>query len=96
MFTTLAPKGDSNGAVFVSRAFAPILPTQGEDYVTGTAHAILCPYYTAKLGIERGTEIKARQVSPRGGDLRLVWGKDENFIRVRGQVTVLAEGQLFL
>ncbi len=56
--------GDA-GYDFISRFFAPHhgIP---EDPVTGSAHCALTPFWAARLG--RKT-LKARQVSPRGGDL---------------------------
>lgn len=50
---------------FVSRFFAP---AQGipEDPVTGSAHCTLTPYWSARLG---KTKLKAKQISPRGGEL---------------------------
>ena len=52
------------GYDFISRFFAP--DNGGEDPVTGSAHCALTPYWSKRLG--RKT-LKARQVSPRGGDL---------------------------
>jgi PhzF family phenazine biosynthesis protein len=57
-------KGD-DGYDFVSRFFAPDKGVP-EDPVTGSAHCALVPYW-AKL-LSKKT-LKARQVSPRGGDL---------------------------
>ena len=54
-----------NSADFVSRYFAPGAGIP-EDPVTGSTHATLVPYWTAKLGKSRLT---ARQCSARGGDL---------------------------
>jgi PhzF family phenazine biosynthesis protein len=50
---------------FVSRFFGPRVGVP-EDPVTGSAHTTLIPYWADKLG---KTELRARQVSPRGGDL---------------------------
>ena len=50
---------------FVSRFFAPEKGVP-EDPVTGSAHCALTPYWAKRLGKNR---LKARQVSPRGGDL---------------------------
>lgn len=54
------------GYDFVSRFFAP---DEGvpEDPVTGSAHCALVPFWAKRLD---KTALKARQVSPRGGDLR--------------------------
>jgi PhzF family phenazine biosynthesis protein len=50
---------------FVSRFFAPAKGVP-EDPVTGSAHTTLIPYWAARLG---KTELFARQVSPRSGEL---------------------------
>ncbi|MDE2181575.1 MAG: PhzF family phenazine biosynthesis protein [Alphaproteobacteria bacterium] len=57
-------KGDE-GYDFVSRFFAPDKGVP-EDPVTGSAHCILTPFWARRLGKKT---LKARQVSPRGGDL---------------------------
>ncbi|MCX6623107.1 MAG: PhzF family phenazine biosynthesis protein [Acidobacteria bacterium] len=69
---------------FVSRFFAP---AQGiaEDPVTGSAHCTLIPYWSRRLG---RTELHARQVSRRGGEL---------FCRDRGdRVTIAGHAVLYL
>lgn len=50
---------------FVSRFFAPKLGVP-EDPVTGSAHCALTPYWAERLG---RAELRARQVSRRGGEL---------------------------
>ena len=50
---------------FVSRFFAPDKGVP-EDPVTGSAHCALTPFWAKRLGKKI---LKARQVSPRGGDL---------------------------
>ena len=52
-------------ADFVSRFFAPKLGVP-EDPVTGSAHCTLAPYWSERLGRR---ELRARQVSRRGGDV---------------------------
>mgnify|MGYP003365647199 CR=1 FL=1 len=52
---------------FVSRFFCPG-EAVAEDPVTGSAHSMLIPYWAEKLN---KTQMLARQVSERGGDLRL-------------------------
>jgi predicted PhzF superfamily epimerase YddE/YHI9 len=79
---------------FVSRMFAPGLIPGGEDHVCGSAHCVITPYWYDKLGISRGLEIRARQVSPRGGELGLLWEADQNVLRVKGAATFLAKGEL--
>jgi PhzF family phenazine biosynthesis protein len=56
--------GDGNYD-FVSRFFAPDKGVP-EDPVTGSSHTILTPFWAGRLGKKT---MKARQVSPRGGDL---------------------------
>ncbi|MBI3676585.1 MAG: PhzF family phenazine biosynthesis protein [Proteobacteria bacterium] len=50
---------------FISRFFAPDKGVP-EDPVTGSAHCALTPFWAKRLGKKT---LKARQVSPRGGDL---------------------------
>jgi predicted PhzF superfamily epimerase YddE/YHI9 len=50
---------------FVSRFFGPSFGIP-EDPVTGSAHATLTPYWSARLG---KTRLTARQLSARGGEL---------------------------
>lgn len=73
-FTALA-RLDSLGVIatapgdtcdFVSRFFAPRAGIP-EDPVTGSAHCTLIPYWAARLSRQN---LRARQVSCRGGDLR--------------------------
>jgi len=56
--------GDA-GYDFISRFFAPDKGVP-EDPVTGSAHCALTPFWAKRLGKKT---MKARQVSPRGGDL---------------------------
>jgi len=69
--------GDESGFDCVSRYFAPGAGID-EDPVTGAAHCALGPYWSAKLG---KPELRARQASKRGGELR---------VRVAGDRVVLA------
>ncbi len=50
---------------FVSRFFCPLHGID-EDPVTGSAHTTLAPYWAEQLG---KTELQARQISARGGDV---------------------------
>lgn len=50
---------------FVSRYFAPHAGIP-EDPVTGSAHCVLTPFWAERLG---KTQLRARQISARGGDL---------------------------
>jgi PhzF family phenazine biosynthesis protein len=53
---------------FISRFFAPDKGVP-EDPVTGSAHCALTPYWAKRLDKQT---LKARQVSPRGGDLQCI------------------------
>ncbi len=80
-FIATAPGEDCD---FVSRFFAP---AQGipEDPVTGSSHCTLIPYWAEKLS---KTDLHARQISPRGGEL---------FCRLRGErVEIGGRAALFL
>jgi PhzF family phenazine biosynthesis protein len=75
---------------FVSRFFAPKAGIP-EDPVTGSAHCTLTPYWAERLG---KTELRARQISPRGGELRckldgdrvLIGGRAVEYLR--GEITI--------
>jgi PhzF family phenazine biosynthesis protein len=61
----VAVTSPGDGVDFVSRYFAPSYGIP-EDPVTGSAHCALTPYWTKRLG---KTQLHARQVSERGGEL---------------------------
>jgi len=61
----IATAPGDDGFDFVSRFFAPDKGVP-EDPVTGSAHCALTPFWAHRLGKRA---LKARQVSPRGGDL---------------------------
>jgi predicted PhzF superfamily epimerase YddE/YHI9 len=71
---------------FVSRYFAPRAGID-EDPVTGSAHCTLTPFWAARLG---RTELTARQVSRRGGELWCALRGDR--VRIAGQVAPYLEG----
>lgn len=73
---------------FVSRFFAPGSGID-EDPVTGSAHCCLAPYWSARLG---KTAFVARQVSARGGTLRLRLDGDR--VRLAGQAVTIFSGEL--
>lgn len=81
----------------VSRVFAPGAGV-AEDPVTGSAHAVLVPYWAERLGLDRFT---AFQASKRGGrlDCRLEraaaeWGSDR--VILGGKCVTVIEGALLL
>jgi PhzF family phenazine biosynthesis protein len=84
----ISAPGDT--ADYVYRFFAP---RQGipEDPATGSANCTLAPYWAARLG---KSELVARQLSARGGDLRCTFRGDHVLIAgrtvdyLRGEITV--------
>ncbi len=75
---------------FVSRFFCP---GEGvpEDPVTGSAHSMLIPYWSEKLG---KTSLYAHQGAHRGGDLRCEMKGDR--VLIGGQATLYLKGKIFL
>lgn len=61
-----------NDCDFVSRYFAPAFGID-EDPVTGSAHCLLAPYWGQRLS---KVELRARQVSRRGGEIMCTLGSD--------------------
>ena len=73
---------------FVSRFFAPASGID-EDPVTGSAHCCLTPFWSARLG---KPTLMARQVSSRGGTLRVTLDGDR--VRLAGQAVTVMRGEL--
>lgn len=73
---------------FVSRFFAPQCGIN-EDPVTGSAHTSLTPLWSEKLG---KTEMKARQLSKRGGKLLCINKGDR--IMIGGQAQLYMTGEI--
>ncbi|MBA4136508.1 MAG: isomerase [Opitutus sp.] len=80
--------GGPAGVDFVSRFFAPQAGVP-EDPVTGSAHCALVPYWSAQLG---KSDLQARQVSRRGGDLACVLAGDR--VRLAGRAVLYLRGEL--
>ncbi len=76
------------GADFVSRFFGPWVGVN-EDPVTGMAHTVLGPYWSAEL---RSENLRARQASARGGNLRV--RQEGNRTQVSGQAVTVVRGTL--
>jgi len=75
---------------FVSRFFAPMVGID-EDPVTGSTHCTLAPYWAERLG---KSELTARQISKRGGDVRC---KIEGArVILTGKCAFYMEGQIHL
>ncbi len=86
-FIVTAPGLDCD---FVSRFFAPDAGI-AEDPVTGSAHCVLVPYWSTRLG---KTALHARQVSARGGEL---WCElTPATAAAPGRVRMAGHGRLYL
>ncbi len=84
--------GDETGIDFVSRYFAPAAGID-EDPVTGSAHCLLGPYWSAKLG---RADLRARQVSHRGGELWVSVDDAAQSVTVAGYAVTVMRGALHL
>lgn len=82
--------GKDVDVAFVSRMFAP---REGipEDPVTGSLHCALAPLWAARLG---ATTFRARQVSRRGGELRVSLRGER--VEIFGQGVLVKSGELHL
>ena len=85
-------KGDGENYDFYSRYFAPWVGID-EDPVTGSAHTVLGPYWSEKLGRKK---LKARQCSPRGGDILVAIPGDGKRVHLTGAARVFSVGDLFV
>ena len=75
---------------FVSRFFAPSVGVD-EDPVTGSAHCTLVPYWAERLG---KTELYARQISLRGGELFCELRGDR--VRIAGNAVMYMKGEIYV
>ncbi|GGX63268.1 PhzF family phenazine biosynthesis protein [Saccharospirillum salsuginis] len=83
----LTARSDRDGVDFVSRFFGGPEVGIKEDPVTGSAHAILVPYWAEKLG---KSELVGRQISSRPGQIECVLDGDR--VRMRGQARTYLRG----
>ncbi|MDZ7658224.1 PhzF family phenazine biosynthesis protein [Fodinibius sp.] len=72
---------------FVSRFFAPNAGVD-EDPVTGSAHTMLTPYWSKRLGKKK---LVGRQVSRRGGTVYCHY--KENRVEIAGEACTIMKGQ---
>ena len=84
----ITAKGDD--CDFASRMFAPRIGIP-EDPVTGAIHCSLIPYWAAELG---KTELFARQVSARGGELYCALAGDR--VRIGGNALLYLKGEIYV
>lgn len=73
---------------FISRFFAPQLGVP-EDPVTGSAHCLLTPYWSEKMGKKA---FNAYQASPRGGWLHVEWVGDR--VLISGDSALIFQAEL--
>ena len=77
-----------NDADFVTRTFGPKVGIP-EDPVTGSAHCVLTPYWAQRLG---KTQLLARQVSRRGGEIHCTLEGDR--VGLAGQAVLFLRGEI--
>eukprot|EP00271_Cylindrocystis_brebissonii_P005219 TRINITY_DN17177_c0_g1_i1.p1 TRINITY_DN17177_c0_g1~~TRINITY_DN17177_c0_g1_i1.p1 ORF type:complete len:335 (-),score=59.15 TRINITY_DN17177_c0_g1_i1:233-1237(-) len=85
-----AAEGEPPATDFVSRVFAPAFGID-EDPVTGAAHCVLTPYWTAKLG---KNPLSAFQASARGGRLEVEENNERGRTILRGTCITMMSGLL--
>ena len=73
---------------FVSRFFAPAAGID-EDPVTGSAHCCLAPFWSRRL---KKSSFRARQISARGGELKVELDGDR--VRLGGQAVTVLRAEL--
>jgi len=81
-------RASTPGYDFVSRFFAPNVGVP-EDPVTGSAHCVLSPFWSKRLGRAR---LIGYQASPRGGVVRVQLEGER--VRLGGQAVTILHGEL--
>ena len=87
MVTSVADAGEYD---FVSRFFAPAVGIN-EDPVTGSSHCTLIPYWAERTG---KSELHARQLSQRGGELFCIDLNDR--VSIAGRAVTYLEGTIIV
>uniref|UniRef100_UPI00358E3D26 phenazine biosynthesis-like domain-containing protein isoform X4 n=1 Tax=Myxine glutinosa TaxID=7769 RepID=UPI00358E3D26 len=82
-------RGDGRPYNFYSRYFAPWVGIN-EDPVTGSAHTVLAPYWSGRLGM---MHLQGRQCSPRGGDVDVTIREDGR-VDLAGHACIVTCGTL--
>ena len=83
------------GVTFESRMFAPGAGV-AEDPVCGSAHTLSTPYWMVANNIPECEVIVAKQVSARGGDLRIRLDGRERRIKLAGRVRTVSKGEVYI
>ncbi|MGX7927470.1 PhzF family phenazine biosynthesis protein [Tsuneonella sp. HG094] len=86
--TATAPAPAGSAEAIVSRVFTRV---GGEDQATGSAHAVLTPYWVERLGMP---SFLARQASARGASFGCTL--DGDLVRLSGGCVTVIEGTLYL
>jgi predicted PhzF superfamily epimerase YddE/YHI9 len=89
----MTAESTSGGEVYHTRMFAPLVGGIDEDHVCGSANCLMGPYWAEKKGFG-SEEMKVRQVSARGGDIRVVC--QDGVVKLRGQARVTGKGEIYL
>ena len=84
----ITARADAEELDFVSRFFAPRFGID-EDPVTGSAHCALTPFWASRLHKQ---QLRARQLSKRGGELELELTGDR--VKLRGTCVTTLRGSL--
>ncbi|KAG8860906.1 hypothetical protein FRB96_003641 [Tulasnella sp. 330] len=92
--TSQRPYAPAPNAKFISRTFGPATGSP-EDPVCGSVHCLLAPYWSQLLAIPPGEIVTTRQVSPRGGDLEVIWEKSKSTVKIRGHAVIVARGEMY-
>ncbi len=82
--------GEAAEVDFVSRFFAPAVGVP-EDPATGSAHTTLAPYWAERLG---RSELRARQLSPRLGELRCRHDAEAGRVAIAGRTFPYLVGRI--
>lgn len=95
MVHVVVARSSIRGVTFESRMFAPRAGI-AEDPVCGSAHTLSTPYWMAANNIPESEVIVAKQVSARGGDLRIELDGREGRIRLAGRVRAVSRGEVYI
>ncbi|CAG7716956.1 unnamed protein product [Allacma fusca] len=75
---------------FYARTFAPYFGGD-EDPACGSAHTLLTPYWTKRLGKD-GQALHTRHLSARGGKMKVLWDGDR--VLISGTARVVIKGEI--
>jgi predicted PhzF superfamily epimerase YddE/YHI9 len=67
-----------------------------EDPVCGTANALAMPYWIVAKNISESDVVLAKQVSARGGEIRILLNAEKRRMKLVGQVRSVCRGELYV